>query len=77
MSQMSQMSISTTESEATPNNPCDCCGREFNEMYYAGCCSDGLCPNQREFLCTTCGTYDEELQCILCADCLKNKKIEK
>ena len=54
------------------SKPCDECGAAYNEEYYAGCCRDGRCSKEREFLCSSCGTYDDTIECILCPTCLYN-----
>jgi hypothetical protein len=64
--------MSQSSSSEDVCNPCDVCAREFNEMHYVGCCRDGRCPLEREFLCTSCGIYDETLSCILCIACFEN-----
>ena len=66
---MSQTTLTMSEHMG---EPCDECGLEYNEEKYVGCCRDGRCPLSRDFLCSTCGTYDEKLQCILCPECMKN-----
>ena len=64
-----EMDCTNSDSE---QQPCDECDKEYNEEYYAGCCRDGRCPLEKEFLCTDCGIYCEKLNCILCQMCLEN-----
>ena len=65
---------SKISSETIEEIVCDICEEVVCQEKYIGCCSDGLCPNNVEFMCSICGTWDKKNEMWLCPDCEKFKR---
>ena len=53
---------------------CECCKEDIEQNYNMGCCKDGDCPHKVEVMCRDCGTWDEEEEVWICADCVDVKQ---
>lgn len=54
---------------------CQICNEEICEEVYVGCCNNGLCEYNIEFMCSTCATWIEEDEVWLCNVCVKANSI--
>jgi len=56
---------------------CQICNEEVCEEKYVGCCSDGLCKFDIEFMCDECAKWIEEEEVWLCNLCVEQRNKNK